>query len=318
MGTSAYARAFAITKVFQVGHSPLKMKIRPSQGMFERLNWLKENQDIKGQQIMPLSPADTKNYWEGAQQFEGFATPDARFLCSYSLFLLGFVTLDPDIKTIYDLEGKKVGLGKSTQMFWAQVPQRVLEVAGVNAKLDFVGPGPAAKGVQDGIYDACVTQLSPSVKVVDGQRLVDTKVAPVPAPDLEKMLAGRRAVYAIDMTESLIAEVVEAQNWGQGAFPVAVAKGTLGESFAREDMYLMGYPYGFYTFESCPAPVAQEFVEGFIRWQDEISVYDAGNAILTPGAYTAGMSWDTLHEGAQKALETFGWTSLVPGAPELK
>jgi hypothetical protein len=70
----------------------------------------------------------------------------------------GFVTLDPKIKTVHDLAGKKVGLGTSPSVARVDMPKAAIKKAGVKkVKYSEHGFVDGVRALSDGLIDALLT-----------------------------------------------------------------------------------------------------------------------------------------------------------------
>ncbi len=83
-----------------------------------------------------------------------------KLLCSMAVSTSGkwFLTFDPDIKSIYDLKGKKIGIGLRTQNEFGMDATLFLDKAyGINSKnskLFYLGPAKMTEALLDGKVDA--------------------------------------------------------------------------------------------------------------------------------------------------------------------
>lgn len=70
----------------------------------------------------------------------------------------GIVTLDPNIKTVHDLAGKRVGLGSSPSVARVDMPKAAIRTAGVkNVKFSEHGFVDGIRALSDGLIDALLT-----------------------------------------------------------------------------------------------------------------------------------------------------------------
>ncbi len=312
MGSRSYSLMYAIAEVFKKNGSKVILEAKPSNGMTERLEYLKRNPDEAYKYMPIVSPSDMKNIWNGVGDYANYKMPFWRYTIGYSVPMYGFVTYNPNIKTLADLAGKTIGIGKKTQIAYGVQMEHLLKIAGVldKVKLEWVGTGPAIEGLRDGIYDACITLFeTPVVQTANNGRAVDTSKDVQPDAALEEVLSGRKKLYAIAMDPKLLAQLCQERGYGQNAFPCLIPKGTLG--ITPEDMYWLAMPYGWKVSEVIPDEVIYTFVKDYVKYQKDIEGYIKTFNVASPALYTAGASWDVMHPGAAEAIKEFGWSDLM-------
>ncbi len=313
MGSRSYSLMFAIAEVFKKKGSKVILEAKPSNGMTERLEYLKRN-PTEAYKYMPIvSPADMKNIQNGVGDYANYKMPYWRYTVGYSIPMYGFVTYNPNIKTLADLAGKTLALGKKTQIAYGVQMEHLLKIAGIadKVKLEWVGTGPAIEGLRDGVYDAAITLFeTPVVQTANNGRAVDTSKTIWPDAALEEVISGRKKLYAIAMDPKILAQLCQERGYGANAFPCLVPKGTLG--IVPEDMYWLAMPYGWKVSEEIADEIVYTYVTDLVKYQKDIEIYIKSYEVASPALYTAGATWDIMHPGATRAFKELGWSNLMP------
>jgi TRAP transporter TAXI family solute receptor len=103
--------------------------------------------------------------WEGVGNYEGTKHTNIRAVVTLDAFALQFYALeDSGIKSIYDLDGKRVNLSRagSGTDTWAR---RVFDMIGIEPNIVNVSPGEGNDMMRDGVLDAagCMGSAHPSI-----------------------------------------------------------------------------------------------------------------------------------------------------------
>ncbi len=309
MGSISYAQFFSVQKSFEENKSRLKLSTKPSQGQYDRLQFLRDNPKEWSRFIVLAHPEDYPEVWKGVGTFEGYKFPDYRYILTYSNPPDGLVTYNSNIKTVKDLEGKKVAIGSKTQKSYGTAPAKIIEMAGVKCDIFWVGTAPAMEGLQDNKYDAAITLFTPTVKLSGKELVVDTSGPIYPDAALEQVLGGRRKLYAIDFTKEAIDKANAALNFGTMAFPMSIPAGTLG--ITPRDVWWWCEPAGFGAFTSMPDEVVREFLMGYVNWKEVRVRYVKAQEVENPPGYAGGITKDILHPAALKFFADMGWNQYI-------
>lgn len=118
---------------------------------------------------------------------------DLREVTSYGVSVNFFMTNNPDIRTIEDLDGKRVAVGTRPHVAQVDMPLLYLEMAGVSVTPEYLGHADGAEEMRDGNVDALFS--GGLVTASDFET-----VAPVPV--LAELLA-MEDMYFISLDEEL-------------------------------------------------------------------------------------------------------------------
>ena len=203
------------------------------------------------------------------------------------------VTLDPNIKTIDDLVGKKLALGHIGQIMWAIETLWILEAHGIKDKIDIshVGPSGARDALLDGLADAAITSVNfnPHTQVI------------APSSQTIELLGSGKRLYWIQYTEQAIDEL---RATGYPGTKWIAPAGSL-EGMDQDTMYNADKfgPYGKDTF---PEDLAYEFTKFSIDQYKEYHPYHVLTALFDPEFFAFGLTQDIMNPGAVRAFEEYG------------
>ena len=231
-----------------------------------------------------------------------FEEPVTGFKALYNAQICGhfMVTLDPDIKTPADLEGKKVSLGWKTQICYGVSPMVMLEagyglVDGENIDLQFIGMGPAVDALLDGLVDACISEAMPI--------LGTTPMEIALSGPLVKLLGSGKHLYYLSFEHSAIEKARQATGWPFD--PYLFPAGSL--DYQEADIEGYGWPTGVYVVPDFPEDMAYEIAK---FWYEEcagklVEYGDQGKP-CTKKMFSWGLEREAFHPGALKFFDEVG------------
>jgi TRAP transporter TAXI family solute receptor len=165
MGTGAYFLGFKLAEIINKKHPWLQMEAVEGMGSATNIQMLMKDPSTKKNTIYNSTnlsadfarqalPPFTKKYAEVMGSKLQVAFGQYNMLCP-------FITLDPKIKTINDLVGKKVVM-VSKGMAAGYVNQYILEKHGLwnKVKPQYMGYKPSADALKDGLVDAVVCMVT--------------------------------------------------------------------------------------------------------------------------------------------------------------
>jgi TRAP transporter TAXI family solute receptor len=211
-----------------------------------------------------------------------------------------WVTLDPKLKTIADLKGKRLGLGLRTQSDWGMDARLFLEVAyGINPQnsdIRHLGPVQATEAMLDGKVDAVVmgAGTEPSGKnwlVAAPMRLLEA--------------SGRKLHYiGIDK------EAVDKVNakYGTTYLTITIPPGTLPQ---RTDPLLVGVDRGYTAAHpEFPEEMGYEMIKTIAKLVPRMAAVHPLWKVSSPELMVNGLTEDNAHPGAVRAYKELGWWEL--------
>lgn len=208
-----------------------------------------------------------------------------------------FVTLNPDIKTMADLKGKRISIGLRGQSDWGMFPRLFLEHAyGItpqNSDMRHMTPGALTQQLLDGVTDVGISGYGtePSGKV---KGLV--------APNLRTLEASGKKIHYIGIDQEAVDRINK--KFGTTFLGVTLKAGTLPQQ--DKDLFCggnRGYKFAHPSFDE---ELAYDFTRLSIKYQKTMAGLNALWSILTPEMMVDGLTEENTHPGALKALKEAG------------
>ena len=141
-------------------------------------------------------------HWLASRGKEPFTTryDGLRFIATMGYHMQGFITLDPEIKTLDDFTGKKVSIGDRSSVTRVEMIKAILRSAGVldKVKLEYLSLPGGVNAMRDGLIDATLgsaTLVRPPYRYA--------------LPSYLNEITSTRKVYFVSMDEADIASMNE-------------------------------------------------------------------------------------------------------------
>ncbi|HET9490591.1 MAG TPA: TAXI family TRAP transporter solute-binding subunit [Methylomirabilota bacterium] len=208
-----------------------------------------------------------------------------------------YVTLDPKLKTIADLKGKRLGLGLRTQSDWGMDARVFLDTAyGItpaNTNIQHLGPVAAAEAMLDGKVDAVVMGMGTDPF---GKNWL------LAAP-MRLLEASGRKLYYIGMDKDA-PEKVNAR-YGTTYMTITVPPGTLPQ---RAEPLVVGVDRGYLaSHPELPEEVGYEIVKTVAKLYPRMTTLNALWKVQSPELMVNGLTEENAHPGAMRAYKELGW-----------
>ena len=222
------------------------------------------------------------------------------FIATTGYNLMGFITLNPDIKTINDFRGKRVSIGDKSSVTRVQVFNAIFESAGIldEVELEYLGISEGINALRDGLIDATVT----AVNLV---RPPDVYAA-IPA---QAELAATKDVYFV----SINSEDITYMNELLGPLEVehTVPAGSMGDT-QTEAWTGLGKPMGWAADKQMPDDIVYEICRIIYENADKFVDYSPALAYINNETMA---NWDLpeadMHPGALHFYDDYG---IEPGS----
>lgn len=209
----------------------------------------------------------------------------------------GLVTLDPKIKTVHDLAGKKVGLGTSPSAARVDVPKEaILNAAVKNVKFSEHGMVDGVRALTDGMVDALLV----------GSFMVNA--APVkfgPNPAMSELMSTRK-VYFVSFDKAsydkAVSALPKAGAWTNYSYtmPPGALKGL------ESDYVVQGGPIHWSCDKEMPDDVVYEIVRIMAENSGKFKDYHPLGRTITPENMAKMGSEDEVHAGALRYYQEQG------------
>ena len=211
-----------------------------------------------------------------------------------------FVTLDPKLKSIADLKGKRVGLGLRAQSDWGMDARIFLEVGyGItpqNADIRHLGPVAATEALLDGKVDASVMGMGTDPYGKNWH---------IAAP-IRLLEASGRKLYYLGMDKEAVEKVN--QKYGTTYMTITVPGGTLPQ---RSESLVVGVDRGYTaSHPDFPEHLAYEVVKMVAKLAPRMEKIAALWKLSSPELMVNGLTEENAHPGAIRAYKELGWWEL--------
>lgn len=157
-GTGSYVIGGALEQISKK-HPWLHVVSSESPGFVYNIKKLASEPALQKTTIFGSGPVVAALAERGEKPFDK-KYPGVKLLGNYNSGAIWLATLNPNIKTVNDLQGKKVALGRAPQINWAVEPKAVIEFGyGIPANkinIQYAGPQEAVAALLDGTVDAAV------------------------------------------------------------------------------------------------------------------------------------------------------------------
>jgi uncharacterized protein len=309
-GTPMYTQSVAFESVFKKAGSWVEWKAQETPGAMYIVRYIVENQKkmAAGQvpQVGSVSSTGVLPFLvEGRPPFTKFKIPTYKAGFSLPSFCTFFVTFNPNLKTLKDLEGKKVGIAEKSRPFQGSIALGPYFKKGLKnwgkIKWQFLGAANSKDALLNNKIDAHYATLMGSANVATDGSFYTDALAPGPAL-LQLMNAGRKLYFipwnpvvfrgAYDFSTDMIAH------------PVLVKKGTIG----GVDSDIWGrLTSGIMSVDgSMPDDVLQEIIRVRQEYRTELGKYHATLKLLPENPYPVGTPEEFVHPGLKKAMKNLG------------
>ena len=295
-----------IAKLIEKEDTPIKYMPIETKGYLDNINRMGTNPDLWKNTIFANND-DTMIFAPqgGEHPFKKFipkpVKEDFKLLYGFYWGVTGhfFITLNPAIKTIADLQGKKIGLGLVGQSDWGMNPTLDLEygygITEQNSELKYLGPALLWSALQKGEIDATVAALGTGTKL---NRWLPSKIF----SEVKKT----KEVYYLGHDPSIIEKLNQQLNTAY--IPVTMDVGTLPKqnksfvTFADRD-----YKVAHRTF---PEEWAYQLIKLVAKLGPRMMLSSNIWQTWSPEIMVAGLTEENAHPGAIRAFKELGWWEL--------
>lgn len=296
-GTGNYLHANALGDLSRKFHPWLRVQATETPGFVWNIQQISRHPELWEKVVLQSCLNMT---WMAAKPLPPFKEKVVGFRCLANWIVAGMclVTLNPDIKSIGDLAGKKVGLGLMSQNNYGYFPRMIIvEGWGLepkkDVKIEMVGLRAATDALLDGKIDVSINAVYPPLKP-------GGKTSPGPA--LLKLLGTGKPVYFVDMGKEQIEKL--AKEKGAPIFPITIRAGSL--EGLKSDFVTMGTDAGHWCKDAFPDHLAYEFTKFYWENCPKIGDYYAGGKRCTREMATTAVPKERYHPAAIRFYEEVG------------
>jgi TRAP transporter TAXI family solute receptor len=209
-----------------------------------------------------------------------------RFIATTACNAMSFITLDPNIKTVADLKGKRVSVGAKSSVTVVEEFQTVLELAGVldEVDLEYLGFSEGVDALRDGLIDAAIGTVN---LTSPGQY--------APSPNISEIMATK-TIYFISLDSEDITHMLEIT--GLLDTEHIVPAGSLGET-QTEPWITLGAVTGWAADKEMPDDVVYEICRIIYENADKFQEYSPSLGFISHETMADwGLPEEDIHPGA--------------------
>ena len=292
-GTGSYVIGSALEQISKK-HPWLRIVSSESPGFVYNIKKLDSEPALQKTTIFGSGPVVAALAERGEKPFDK-KYPGVKLLGNYNSGAIWLATLNPSIKTVNDLQGKKLALGRAPQINWAVEPKAVIEFGyGIPASkinLQYVGTKEAVAALLDGTVDAAV---------VGGYLNPEKSQISLSPQTMEFVASGRK---------------IQHLGWSTEAVKKTVAKGFPISPFTLPPNSIEGLNTPLSVFvdnnawvasANFPDEYAYEIIKMVIANIDKFAEFTALGKLMSPGALAFGWPQENIHPGALRAYKEAG------------
>ena len=294
-GTPNYMHSNALESISAKHHPWLRIKATETPGFVWNVQQMSKHPELWDKVIFQSGMSMVWMAENGMPPFKKKFT-GIKALGNWAYGGMALTTFNPDIKSIGDLVGKKVGLGLMSQNNYGYFPRMIIEKGwGLKGKvkMSMVGTKAANDSLIDGLVDVSINYIAPPLKP-GGKALL-------PA-GLKKLFSVGRPVYFVDMGKEQIEKL--AKKTGCPLFPITLPAGSV--EGLKKDVVIMGVDVGHYAMSNMRDEIAYEFAKFYWENIQRLPEYYAAGKWSTQGLTTKATPKEMYHPGAIKFYEEVG------------
>jgi hypothetical protein len=292
-GTGSYVISSALEQISKK-HAWLRIVSSESPGFVYNIKKLAGEPALQKTTIMGSGPVVIALAERGEKPFDK-KYPGVKVLANYNLVAVWLATLNPNIKTVNDLVGKKIALGRAPQINWAVEPRGVINIGyGIPAdkiNIQYAGPKEAVAALLDGTVDAAVV----------GGYFDPEKGKIALSPQTMEFVASGRKIGYLGWTADAVKKTA-----AQG---IPISPYTLpAKSFdgLNEALPIFVDNVAWVASPNFPEDLAYEITKLIIDNVDKFAEYSAIGKLMSRGALAFGWPQKDIHPGALRAYKEAG------------
>ena len=285
-GQSAYLAAIALADIINENSTWLRATGIESANITSNFQLLVNEPERRANTLIVSMPEFHIFASEGREpfttQYDGL-----RFTAVTSCVVMGFITLDPNIKTVADFEGKRVSIGAKSMVTLVEEFQMIFESAGVldEVDLEYLGFSEGVDALRDELIDA-----TPAIV-----NLTSPPDQYTPSPFMTEIMATR-TVYFISFDSKDVTHMLGII--GPVQTESIVPAGSLGET-QTEPWITLGTASGFAADKEVPDDVVYEICRIIYENADKFQEYGQSLGFISQETMADwGLPEKDIHPGA--------------------
>ena len=293
-GTGSYVLGSALEEISKKHHPWLRVTHAESPGFVFNIRKLDREPELKTSMIVGSGAGVSGLATSGEKPFDK-KFPALKLLANYNLTAVWLATLDPNIKTIADLAGKKVALGRAPQINWAVQPEWTIRYGwGLPAdkvRVQYVGTKEAVDALLDGTADAAV---------VGGYFDPLTNKLELSPQTTEFLASGRKVTHLQWGREAVDKTILK----GMNMVPITVPANTIPG--VSEPMEIFADTAAWMVAPEFPEDLAYETTKMILDNLPAFAEVHALGRLMSKTALPYGANPEDIHPGALRAYREAG------------
>jgi TRAP transporter TAXI family solute receptor len=292
-GTGSYVLSSALEELSKSQHPWLRINASETPGLVFNTKKLNREPELKKNMFMSYTVGINFLATKGLKPFKKIY-PSAMLLANYNLGAVWLASLDAKIQNKNDLDGKKIALGRGTQILWAIEPDLLIRHGwGMENKIkvQYVGTKPAARALLDGLVDAGI--VGGYADPIRGQLKA--------SPQTIELLASGKKLYHVSWGQDAVQKVIDK------GIPIAHLK-LEANTIEGQDKPLEVFcdPIAWCAYPEFDEKLAYEVAKMIIEQVDKFKDYHALGKLMSPKSLVYGWDETRIHPGALKAYKEAG------------
>ncbi|MCL2123013.1 MAG: TAXI family TRAP transporter solute-binding subunit [Desulfovibrionaceae bacterium] len=294
-GTGSYALGSAFEAVINKYDLPLTMTHTETPGQVFNIQKINQDKAARKNTICMAGPATNWLAEHGQAPFKE-KLEGLYLIGTFNAAALWLATNDKNIKSMQDLAGKRIALGRVPQTVWGYEPDVVLrkgynEAFYKSLRIQFVGTSEAANALLNGQVDACV--LGGYIDPDSGRFEA--------APQTVEVLTAGRALIHLDWTKEAIEKAIADD---VPMVPYQMPAGTV--EGMDKPIWAFTDPSSFVAHAEFPEEQAYQLTKALIKYYAEFAGFHALGKLMTAKGLAFGWSVDRIHPGSLRAFRDAG------------
>ena len=293
-GMTTYAAAIALAELINEHSTSLNATAVESPSLTASFQLLQKEPERRPDTLIISM---TSFHWLASEGKEPFTEQydGLRFISTLGYHMQGFITLDPEIKTVADFSGKKVSIGDMSSLSRVEMLKAIFESAGVldEVTLEYLGLPDGANALRDGLIDATLGSLT----------LISPPDQYTPASYLSEIMSAKTVYFT-----SMDSQDIKYMNELVGPLETVhtVPAGCMGET-QTEPWVGLGKVFGWAADRQLPDNVVYEICRIIYENADQFADYNPSLAFVSHETMAKwGVPEENMHPGALQFYKDYG------------
>jgi TRAP-type uncharacterized transport system substrate-binding protein len=305
-GTPMYNIGAAMEQVFQKTGSLVRIKHQETPGAMYMLKYYKTNQQkmISGEMPYALTVGGAFNMdyvAEGRPPLDKLALPNYRAIFDGPAIISVYATFNPEIKSLKDMAGKKMGTVEPPRLFAGTLIEGPLfRYLGINDAIDWqqIGTTASKDGMLNGNIDAMKLLFMGKLSVADDGSIYIPQMFPSPAA-MELIGSGKK-LHVLPIERNW---TIEGFDYSRDpyALPCLIKKGSF--KTIEKDFWTQASPLTITTIAELPDDIVEEIIRVVHHHHAEFGKIHAMLGFIPENPYPVGAPQHLVHAGVAKAMK---------------